>query len=84
MFMPSVALSKKKDECLCNSASYVVKGKICRGRKTLVRIPTKGNNSRFCELRDPMQKITDYILSKAGVKEKAEVVDLDSRRAVGT
>jgi integrase len=35
-------------------------------------------------LRKPMQKITDYILSKAGVKEKAEVVDLDSRRVVGT
>ncbi len=31
-------------------------------------------------LRKPMQKITDYILSKAGVKEKAAVVDLDSRR----
>jgi integrase len=35
-------------------------------------------------LRKPMQKITDYILSKAVVKEKAEVVDLDSRRVVGT
>jgi hypothetical protein len=34
-------------------------------------------------LRDPTQKITSYILRKAGVKEKAEVVDLESRRVVG-
>ena len=30
--------------------------------------------------RWPMQKIMDYILTVVGVKEKAEVVDLDSRR----
>ena len=33
-------------------------------------------------LRDPMQKITNYILRKAGVREKGEVVELDSRRGV--
>ncbi len=33
-------------------------------------------------LRDPMQKTTNFILRKAGVKEKAEVVDLDGRRVV--
>jgi hypothetical protein len=33
-------------------------------------------------LRRPIQKITNYILRKAGVKEKAGVVDLNSRRIV--
>lgn len=32
---------------------------------------------------DPMRKITNYILRKAGVKPKGEVVDLDSRRVMG-
>lgn len=35
-------------------------------------------------LRKPMQRITDYILKTAGVKAKAEVVDLGSRRVVGS
>ena len=33
-------------------------------------------------LRKPMQKITDYILTVAGVKPKAEVIELNSKRGM--
>jgi hypothetical protein len=28
------------------------------------------------DLREPMQKITDYILKAAGIKEKARIIEL--------
>lgn len=32
-------------------------------------------------LREPMQRITDYLLSAAGVKPTAKVIDLSQRKA---
>jgi hypothetical protein len=32
-------------------------------------------------LREPMQRITDYLLSAAGVKPTAKVIDLNQRKA---
>ncbi|MDD5033289.1 MAG: tyrosine-type recombinase/integrase [Methylococcaceae bacterium] len=34
-------------------------------------------------LRDPMQKITDYVLKSAGIKETAEVISLEQKRQHG-